>query len=270
MRDEMSNSAPGFGAESSTEGGCDSEATRGQSELVGFILVFGVVVLALALVGMAGFVGLDNAQDFQRTTNAEMGFTALAADVDEVVRGGSPSRSTEIRISDARLAVEDPETITVTINVTDEEDDIERSVETRPIVYDSGSGTTITYHSGALVRSDDGNDVLFGEPSFVLTEELVVLPLIDISQAGTGTVGGTTRADVRSRNGGTETVATMESDEEVNLTVNVTTSNLDAWVRYFEDAGLEPEPDREHGSVEVTIATDRAQVTVHRVDVEFR
>ena len=243
-----------------------SRPDRAQSELVGFILIFGVVVLAIAIVGMAGFVGLDNAKDFQRTVNAEQAFTALADDVDDVAHAGAPSRSTEVRITRARLSLEEAETI----NVSDDTGEIDVTVETNPIVFDSGSGTTLTYHTGALVRDDDGAEVLFREPSFVLTEELVVLPLIDISQAGTGTVGGTTRADVRSRNGGTKTVATMEPDEEVNLTVNVTTSNLDAWVRYFEDAGLEPEPDPEHGSVEVTIATDRAQVTVHRVEVELR
>lgn len=239
---------------------------RAQSELVGFTLIFGVVVLAIALVGVAGFTGLNSAQDFQRTTNAEQAFTALAGDVDDVVRAGASSRSTEVRIADARLALADPETI----RIASDDGSLDATVETRPIVYDSGTGTTLTYHTGALVRQDDDSAVMFREPRFVLSAEEVVLPVVTTTQVHDGPIGGTRAVDVRTRRAGTDVLATSSAVDTV--TVNVTTNHAKAWKRHFEaaDDGHVTVVDWEDDAyVEVQIETDRVTVTRHRVEVSF-
>jgi hypothetical protein len=247
----------------------DAETDRGQSELVGFVLIFGVVVLTIALIGLTGFTGLDSAQDFQRTTNAEQAFTALADNVEDVARGRAPSRRTEVRIADASLSLEPSET-----NITVEYSNGTSSnatVRTAPIVYDSGSGTTITYRSGAIIREDEGNAVLLREPNVVLTNESVILPSISTSQPSGGKVGGTTAVDIRTQTGGVDLLVTNESVDEISL--NITTPRAEAWERYFDqfDDSLVT-VQRNENSVEVTIDTrnvDRVYVTVHRVDVSF-
>lgn len=247
----------------STHGSPDRR--RGQSELVGFLLIFSVVVLTIALVGVAGFVGLESAQDFQRTTNAEQAFTALADNVDDVVHAGAPSRTTEVRLADAQLSLDEPETITVTL---DDEAPIE--FETHPLVYDSGTDTTIAYHGGALVRTDGDSAVMVREPDLVLTDETVILPVVATTQERGGQVGGTTAVDVRTRHTGTDLVATNEPVDTVTL--DVTSSNAEVWTRYFEqyeDDGPVTNVDTNDDSVTVTIDTNRVYVTVHRVDVTF-
>jgi hypothetical protein len=244
-------------------------ADRGQSELVGFLLIFSVVVLTIALVGLTGFTGLNSAQEFQRTTNAEQAFTALAGNVEDVTRGQAPSRKTEVRVADASLSLEPSET-----NVTvDNESTV--SVGTAPIVYDSGAGTSLAYRSGAVIRSDDGNPVLLREPNFVLTDEAVILPLVDTSQPSGGTVGGTTAVDVRTQDAGVDVLTTDGSVEEITLAM--TTPRAEAWARYFDQFDESDGPvdtiALNGDSVEVVIDTsnvDRVQVTVNRVDVSFQ
>lgn len=242
---------------------------RAQSELVGFLLVFSVVILTIALVGLTGFIGLDGAKDFQRSTNAEQAFTGLAESIDDVVRAGAPSRSTEIRIADGRLSLEPTETRVRIDGVDGNTTNV--TVATNPIVYDSRDGTTITYRSGALVRADGDAAVMYREPGFVLTDERVLLPLVATNQSGGGPVGGTGAIEVRTTHTGTDLVT--QDRRVANVTVTITSPNAGAWVRYFEaaaDGGPVTNVERSGDSVVVTLDTERATVTVHRVDVTFR
>lgn len=249
------------------DGPCPA-SDRGQSELVGFLLVFSVVVLTIALVGLTGFVGLDGAKDYQRTTNAEQAFTGLAANVDDVARTGAPSRSTQVRIADGRLSLEPMET---RIEVVGGGNTTNANVSTHPIVYDSGTGTTVTYRSGALVRRDGDSAVMFREPDFVLTNDSVILPLVRTSQASGGPVGGT--GDVEVRTARTDDTHVVRDGPVEQITLNLSTQNPGAWARYFEGAsgdGLNTTVQRDEEYVAVTLEPDRATVTVHRVDVTFQ
>lgn len=249
------------------------DGDRGQSELVGFVLIFGIVVLTVALVSATGFVGLNNAQDYQRTTNAEGAFTALAGSLDEVVRGDAPSRTTAIGISDASLSL-DENSSSVAVAVDGAQVDLEAGNETGSIVYDSGSDTTITYRSGALLRRDGERSVMFREPDFVITDEEVILPLTDLSSERTSEVAGTADVEVYARHDGTAVVADTEPVAD-NVTITLGTPHVDAWTRYFEQfegdgpvTDVTPAPDG--NSVEVKIQTDRLSVVVDRVSVRFR
>lgn len=245
------------------EARCAARSDRGQSELFGYLLIFSVVVLTISLIGTTGFVGLNNAQDFQRTTNAEQGFTALAGNVDDVVRRGAPSRETEIGLADASLSTENTTTVTVTVDDGTVET---TTVSIHPIVYDSGSGTTLTYASGALVRQDDGSSVMFRQPSFVLTNETVLLPIVVTAPDGDATTGGTTDVAIETRSANTTVLA--DGDVE-SVTVEVSSPHAEAWHRYLEstDASCDDPGD---GTVTCDLDPDRATVVVHRVDVQFR
>lgn len=240
------------------------ETDRGQSELLGYLMIFSVVVLTISLVGTTGFVGLNNAQDFQRTTNAEHGFTALASNVDDVVRRGAPSRETEIGLADASLSLDQRTTITVTIDNGTHEN---TTVETHSIVYDSGSGTTITYSSGALFRQDGENSVMFRQPNFVLTNETAILPIVDTSPTGDGTVGGTTGVAVETRSAGTDVLV---DDDVENVTIEVTSPHAEAWYRYLDTDTAANCADPAGETVTCDLQTERVYVTVEHVDVQFQ
>lgn len=242
---------------------------RGQSELVGFLLIFSVVVLTIAIVGMTGFAGLDSARDFQRTANAEQAFIGLATNIDDVVREGAPSRATEIRIADASLSLQPANT---TITITHENGTSNTTtVEPHSIVYDSQTGTSLSYRSGAVIRRDGESAVLVREPGFVLTDDEVILPVVNASPERGGTVGGSTAVTVVTRTDGTRLIALGRSAS--NVTLRVSSRHAEVWERYF--AGFEGDGPvvtvtRDGDTVAVTIATDRVYVVVHRIAVAFQ
>lgn len=244
------------------------DADRGQSELLGFLLVFAAVVLTISFVVVAGAAALEDAREFQRTTNAEGAFTALAENVDDVVGEGAPERSTEVRLDGALLRTQEAE---LTVAFTNESGvSTTRTVDTEPVVYDSREGTTLTYHSGALFRREAGSAVMYRQPGFLLSSELVVLPVVDTTATANRTVAGSTPVGVRTRAAGTELVAVNES--VTSLTVTVTGPNAGAWARYFESfegSGPVTSVSRSGDTVEATVQTERLYVTVHRVDVTF-
>lgn len=247
--------------------GGKGDCPRGQSELLGFFLIFSVVTLITILVTTTGLVALDNARDFQRTTNTEQAFTALAGNIEDVVYHGAPSRSTEIRLADAKLSSGEVESITV---LDENGTDLAR-VEIQPIEYDSGSGTTIMYYSGALVRQDDGHSVMFREPDFLLGDEEVRLPVIRSSFAENGPRGGTTNVDVTTEGSGTDVLQSNTSVD--NVTLRLSSSDVEAWTRYFEqfedDGSITKVHEPEGDTVEVTIETNRVYVTAAEVNVSF-
>lgn len=246
------------------------ETDRGQSELLGFLLIFVAVVLTIALVSATGFVAYDNATEYQRTANAEQAVATLANDVDDVTGGGAPSRATEIGIADASLSIETNET-DFALEVDGEELDLEGENTTGSIVYDAGGGTTIAYRSGAVLRQDDGNSVMLRDPDFVVSNETVVLSIDRITGPDSGPVGGTSAVDVRTRDAGTIVVAEDEAVDD-NVTIELSTPHADAWSRYFEqfeDEGPVTDVGDDGNTVEVTIETERLYVTVNRVDVTF-
>ena len=250
---------------------CDD--SRAQSELLGFVLIFAVVILTIAVVSATGVVGFNNAQDYQRTANTEGAFTVLANNVEDVTRMGAPSRGTEIGITGASLSVE-TERSSMDIALDGETLELEPDGETGSVVYDSGTGTTLTYRSGALIREDDGSSVLFREPGFVITDEEVILPIVRLSPAGTSEVGGTSNVDVRTIHNGTEVPVDSEAVDD-NVTIVLETPHVDVWQRYFEgfdgDGPItDVDPDPGADTVEVRIETDRLTVTVDRITTTFR
>lgn len=237
------------------------EPARGQSELIGFFLIFSVIIVTIALVGATGLVGLENAKDFQRTTNAEQGFVAFAADVDDVARRGAPARATTIGLADATLSAEQSTTITVRIDNGTTEN---VTVEPHSLVYESGSGTTIAYTAGALVRADEGSPVMFRRPSARLTNDTLILPIVLLSPTANDTVGGTTDVAVETRRAGTNTFVSNDVD---TVSIEVTSPHADAWYRYLDEVGSCDTP--EDGTVECQFAPDRLRLTIHRIDVSF-
>ncbi|MEA5386913.1 hypothetical protein VB779_07480 [Haloarculaceae archaeon H-GB11] len=90
---------------------------RAVSEVVGFALVFSMIVAMVAIVTLGGMGQLQSARDFEQANNAERAFEVLADNLADVHQRGAPSRATEIDLEHAQLFVGDP----VTINVSGED-----------------------------------------------------------------------------------------------------------------------------------------------------
>lgn len=217
----------------------DRGRSRGVSESLGFIFVFGIIVVTVGTVYATGFNGLDEAREFERANNAERAFDVLKANVEDISKRGAPSRATEVKLADANLRTGPP--ATVTVNVTDSSnpsDSSELVVDVVPMIYETDSGQQIIYANGGLFRRSGSGVVMKQQPAFVLSEERVVLPIVHSrTRGGNLSVEGSTtvliRADHRTSN-----VNVARSESTYDVTVNVTSSRAGAWGRYFQQEGL--------------------------------
>lgn len=237
---------------------------RGQSELIGFAIIFGLIVFSISVLSVTGYGGLQNAQEYERTDNVQRAFAALADDIDDIVHQGASSRTTEIKLADAKLSLEQREMITV--NGSSPDGEFTHTYAVRSIVYDSGTGTEIAYTNGALVRQDDESAVMLREPNLILTDDAVVIPIVQPAPGGTEAVGGSTTVLVGTAHSDTELLRADEAEYEISI--EVTSPHAEAWERYLD---AEPATDcsREGTTVSCDLTTSRVYVTVERVDVTF-
>ena len=256
---------------SETKGG-----DRGVSEALSFVLVFALVIGSIAVVYTVGLGGLQDARDHERINNAERAFEVFGENLDDIVLDGAPSRSTQIRMSDATLSVR--ESTHIEITGIDTDTGVEYTYppqQVRSLAFESGD-STVSYAAGAVVRSDgDGGGVMVREPPFLFEDDRVVIPVVRLSSGGSVAVSGDQVVQVR-----TEQV--LRRNDPVNDTsfdsvvVNVSTDNPGAWSRYMQDSGLDcadPEPGAgEEGLTLVSCEYDdveQLRVVVIRIDVAF-
>ena len=235
---------------------------RAQSDVLGFVFVFAIIVSAIGLVFTTGFAGLQDARDFERVNNAERALEVFKDNMDDMLFRGAPSRGTEIKLADASLEFGDP----ITVNVSEDGGTFNTSQEIRPLVFDGGTNARIVYAGGAIIRQQGGNAVVLHESNLLLTENRTLIPIIQTRQDGTSGISGDTtvliRTVVSQRN-----VLYTSDNSAVTLWVNVTTPRAGAWRNSLSDRAdvtCEPVVD---DTAACQVTTDRAFVTRISLDV---
>ncbi|WP_232688390.1 DUF7289 family protein [Halobacterium zhouii] len=236
-----------------------SRLGRALSDVLGFVLIFGIVVSTVAVVYVGGFDALTEARDVQRFDNAERAFDVLDANVEDLALRGAPSRATEIRLADASIGFGPP----VSFNVTTESGRwYQRSI--RPIVYRTDDGSELVYANGALFRQYGDRAVMF-DPPRIITGNRTLIPLVATDDASSGVSAlDTRRLLVRTQVSG-RNVARFEN-AKANLTI--TSPRASAWERYLEDdVGLTCTGPEDGVSGEVTCRLPPGDVYIQDVSV---
>jgi len=241
-------------------------AERSQAEVVGYVLVFSAVVLTVGLVTMSGQAGLVELRDSQRTAGVESGFSALATNTDDVVRGGVPSRGTELGLASGTISFGEP--VTVTVEATNSDTMVSESL--RPVVYEAPSGARLVYANGAVIaRGEGGGTAMLRQPRLLLSSSRTIVPIVTTTQSGDGpgSISGESRIIVRTQR--TDISEVTQIDGEIRITVESPRASV--WKQYLEaesdvDGDCGPVND---GSVSCTYDTAQASVVVAPVGVSF-
>lgn len=257
---------------------------RAVSEVLGFILVFSLIVTTTSFVYISGISELEDRRDVERVDNAERAFDVLANNIDDISQEDAPSRATEIKLADAQLRFGDATTMTVEItNLGTPHPTYSREVA--PIVYSAGTGTELVYESGSIVRTEpNGGVVMKEEPNILFTTNssdtrLAVVPYIQTRSQGESSVGGSTTALVRADFVNSE-VLTARTDRpsgtyELTIKIETTSERGPVWESYLDNE-IESAYDVSDacsvsdGTVKCTsLNVDRLYVTVTGIDVAF-
>jgi len=240
---------------------------RAQSEIIGMVVIFGIAISSVALVAATGMAGLQSAQHAEATNNGLRAIELLDNNVDDLVSGRASERATEIKLAGARLALGDPVTVEVS---TERLSGGNRTVYTRdvlPIGYDLGRGTSLVSVGGAIIRTEDASAVMLEPPTIVLTDTLVLLPILETRAAGMTAVGGARTTSVRTHLAETELVVAEPTRHRV--TIAIRSPHATAWQHHFESLGCDAVAVSAAETATCTVETDAVYVTAVKIDVLF-
>jgi hypothetical protein len=207
---------------------------RAVSEILGYALVFSLVIVTVSIISVSGLSGYQNAQDFERQTNAEKAYDVMHNNIEDIYYKGAPSRATEIDLGETQLYLGDPVVINVTVNGTEEV-----NVSSRPIVQNLGDDRHLVYEAGAVFQTSSQGGIRKREPAMTLGSDRAHIIVPNISQGGekSGLGNGIVRVRARLLGQSLEYQNTT-GDIEVNVTIETTTTRADLWREYFESKAL--------------------------------
>jgi len=244
---------------------------RAVSEVVSYVLVFGLVVSAVGIVSVSGLSTLQDVRDDEQIENAQRAFDVLADNLADVHRRGAPSRATELSLGEAQLSTGDNVTMRVRVKSSTEPTRSE-AWRLRPIVYTGSENRKLVYEAGAVFRiSTGGNGVRVHDPPFVVNRDRVLISIPGTNRPDRQAISGTTVL-VRGVGQGQEVAfnGTATDITSVNVTMDGT-ERADLWKQYFNESGFTCSlSGSDRVECEYTPGTiDRVYVVYHDIEVDI-
>ncbi|TQD28251.1 hypothetical protein [Methanolobus vulcani] len=205
------------------------------SEMVDYSIILGIILLATAIITVAGVPMLKHMQETQHTENMEQSFQVLALNMNKVVFGNAPSQSVELKMYGGELSISGDNEIIIDLQVWNS---TSNATEMEPTdaykikrIENSYRDTSISYeNTGVWAKYEDGGAVMISEPRITYANNVMVIPISSIygsdSLSGSGLVRVT--ADATSKN-----VYKYENVSMINL--SVTSDYYEAWGRYLNE-----------------------------------
>ena len=207
------------------------------SEVIGFILIFSIVMLAISAIYAVGYPTIQSSKENAQFQNMEQSFMVLQSNINTVAFGQAPVRTLKTSLGGGSLTVyPDAEWIEIDVSATG----YNRNVPIGAIEYEK-NGRSIAYVGGGVwEKYPAGSAIKVSEPRIFVHEDngnrTVSVSIINISsENGISSVGGEGAASV--------TVRSKTSPSPLNIiyspgnvTINVTSYYADAWGRYFNES----------------------------------
>lgn len=259
---------PGSGSQVQESNGSGSGASRtrgprisddrGQSEVLGVVLLIAITITGTGLVVALGSNALSDSQEASEIDSAEHAMTQLDSKVSLVGIGAARTQSTSLGVDGGTRVENGSGWMRVVVNPT-EPGEPETTVMNQTlgaVIYENGD-TEIAYQGGGVWKYTDGGSTMVSPPEVHYRETTLTLPLVVV--AGQGPLDGTTL--VRQNGTGDPKYPNASAgyrnpltNAKVNLTVQ--SRYYEAWGRFFRQrTGGDVEFDHDDRTVTLTLVT---------------
>ncbi|MEF8882633.1 MAG: hypothetical protein V5A34_08945 [Halapricum sp.] len=235
---------------------------RGQSEVLGFILVFALIVVSTGIVVTLGGGSITDAQNNIDADRAETSLAQLDSQAALVALGSSDVQQVELPSIDGTgyQVEEDAGWMNISFkNTTSGKITTIHNATLGAVVYDGAGQTKVAYQGGGVWRKGVGEgSVMIAPPEFHYRSATLTLPLV--------TVRGSDTIDSRATITQTNTTrlfpnSTLDSDfknplESGKVNVTVQSEYYQAWGRYFKqrtDGDVTYDHTRSIAKIELTV-----------------
>ncbi len=204
---------------------CEADG-RAVSEVIGYVIILGIVFTVFGLIFVNATSLFSATGETERLENAERGFVVLQSNVDDIVYGDAPRRTTDVQLGGGSVGI-DNSSSRVSLTVDGEE------VRNRPlstVSYTLGD-EGVSYENGAVFRESVGSATMVREPGWVIRDDYVAVS--GVRTFGSGSRGGDGFATLRTERVGSG--FTQELTDEDDVSIEIVSENAEAWNRYMED-----------------------------------
>lgn len=208
--------------------------TRGQAELIGFIILVGIGV---ASAGFMIAVGASPIQDLQAEANEENyqgGFSSMGSNITNTAfSGDGGSQSIDVSFTGSEGSLDVQENSKVKISAVDPNGNKNEILENElgNIQYETENGTELYYENGGIwsVHQSGGVERITA-PEFHYRDETLTFPIIEV-KAGDNSINNRIRA---TQDDSGRTTDQLFIDEEI-IEIQIDSPVYQGWGEYFED-----------------------------------
>jgi flagellin-like protein len=238
-----------------------SAGERGQSPVVGVVLLFGFVVVVGSVVMLLGSVAIGDLQTAVGVENAEHTMREVDSRLSQVVYSANDVQVLDFSGSGGRnITVTSGSHMNITVN---ESAACRATIEMGAVVERTDDGRAVAYEGGGVWKQTDGGTVMVSPPDFQYQNGTINFPVVSVSG---GAAGRTDRLRVRKNQ-----TASVQQSREIsetfancsppgNVTIAVQSDYYRAWGRYFEQVV--------GGNVTLDDANERATIKISRLGDE--
>lgn len=241
---------------------------RGVSDVLGFVLIVGLILTAATTTYVVGVGELDDVKEYEQQRSSARSMQLAANTFAEVYRGDAPRRTVEFDVTDRTLTVEESSlSIGIEDASFDELDD--RTYDSNALSLNTGE-TVASYESGLVAERFEGATLDRRTPPMVCGDAGVTLTVVELNGDASYS-GGSVVVDA-ARDAGTSDVVELSDEDAAWVVVDVSESvNRGAWERSLAASGWnssETEPSLDDD--EFACAADSVLVRHVVFDLSFR
>ena len=171
-----------MGKQPGEERGCWGE--RGQSSVIGVVLILGLVVASLSVIATVGGLALLDTEDELSVARAEKVMTQFDSQSALVALGETDARQTRLASgnSGGYTLDEDAGWMRVSVrNTTDNTTQVVQNVSSLGELTYETDGVRLAYQGGGVWKKGDGNAVMVSPPEFHYRGQTLTLPIINVT-----------------------------------------------------------------------------------------
>lgn len=159
-----------------------NQESRGISEVISYILLFGMIMIVVTTATTLGFTQISTQQHNEQVSSVENGFELLDSDIESMQRHGDPKEQTPLNIQTGSIGYASTQTtITIGERNADGFTDANTSLSTTPIIYRS-EDREVVYEAGLVFSNDlEGNTLSRRSTNAVVGEDRATLPVVVVN-----------------------------------------------------------------------------------------
>ncbi|WP_119818573.1 DUF7289 family protein [Halalkaliarchaeum desulfuricum] len=167
-------------------------ASRGQSAVVGYVMVIGLSLAVVGVVVAVGAVAIADVEESAQANQAESAMTQFDSTAAEVALGESPRQSIRLGQHGGSGSVEVDESAgEITVTWIDEDDNETKIAEDQfgKVVYESGD-RTVAYQGGGVFRAENGWSKMVSPPEYHYRDRTLTFPIVKVEGDTSGASPG--------------------------------------------------------------------------------